>query len=380
MFFVLCYLLFAPCLFAIDMGLVLDQNAAFSSADEGAAFAYKGIAIPRLSGLIGDMGEFYVSAGLNFYSGAQAAVVPELLRTNFNWRSGGLELAAGRMDYSDPLGYIASGLFDGGRASLGTGAGTFSAGAWYTGLLYKKRANIEMTGKEAAANSAFIDYNDFSNTYFAPRRVLAAIDWEHKGFMDRAIARLSLLGQFDMGEEKVHSQYLAGKAVVPFRFFSFALGGCFEVIEANEKAGSAFAAEASVAWRNPAHRVSLEAKFASGESDTAPAFLPVTANAMGQVLRPKPSGISAISVDYAGRLLKTLSIGVTPMYFISTDSQGADGKRLLGGEIFSALYWNPVPDISINFGGGAFLPSLGDVAPNGKNIWRAELNVILSLF
>ena len=361
------------------MGLVLNQIADFSDSGEGAAFVYRGIAIPRVSGLIGNSGEFFVSAGMNVQS-EPWAYVPELLRTGFNWRSGGLELTAGRMDYSDPLGYIASGLFDGGRVSLFTGAGTFSAGAWYTGLSYKKRANIEMTDNEWAANNAALDYQDFFNTYFAPRRVLASLDWEHQGLGNRAVARLSLLGQFDLTDEKLNSQYLTGKATVPFRPFSLNLGGCFELIEFNEKIGSAFAAEASFAWEHPVHRVSLGATYASGESDTAPAFLPVTTNALGQIYKSKPSGISTLYVDYTARLHKKFSVELTPMYFILNDSQVAQGKRLLGGELFAALYWSPVSDISVNLGGGAFLYSLGDVAPDRAAKWRAEINVVLSLF
>ena len=365
-------------LFAIDVGLVLDQTAEFSGAGDDTAFTYTGIAIPRISGLVGDTGEFYVSAGFTYQNEPQG-FVPELLQTDLTLRPGGLALTLGRMSYDDPLGYIASGLFDGARVNFDTDMGSFSAGAWYTGLLYKKRVNIEMTENEYAANNTALDYGDFANSYFAPKRVLAAVDWEHKGLWEKVMARLSLLGQFDLTDEEVNSQYLAGKIMVPFGAFSFDLGGCFELIEANDKTGSAFAAEAAFAWRNPVHYISLGAKYSSGESETLAAFLPLTTNSQGHVLQPKLSGLAMLSLDYTARLHETFSAGLYPAYFLLTDSESA-GKNRLGGEIYAVLYWSPAPDISVNLGGGAFLPSLGNVTPDEKTKLRVELHVVISLF
>jgi len=378
--FVILYLSFisVSSLFAVDVGLVLDQNAEYSGSGDDTAFSYTGIAIPRVTGLLGDTGDFYISAGFS-YKNDPWSVVPELLRTDLSWRSGNMEFTIGRMAYNDPLGYVASGLFDGGRAVFDTDIGSFSAGAWYTGFLYKRRANIEMTENELTANNTALDYGDFANSYFAPRRILAAIDWEHKGLFDMAIVRLSLLGQFDLTQEKLNSQYLAGKATLPYGAFSLDLGGCFELIETNNDIGSAFAAESAFAWRNPAHYLSLGAKYSSGGSDTLAAFLPLTTNTQGRILKPKLSGITMITLDYTARLHETFSIGLYPAYFMLNDSDSA-GKRMLGGEIFAALYWSPAPDISVNLGGGAYLPSLGNFAPDEKSYWRAELNLVLSLF
>jgi len=381
---VICHLLFVSSLFAVDVGLVLDQNAILSGTGGDTAFAYNGIAIPRITGLFGDTGDFYISGGFNYKSDPWS-LVPELLRTDLSWRSGNMEFSIGRMAYDDPLGYIASGLFDGARFSQFTNIGTFSIGAWYTGLLYKERAKIEMTENERIAYKTAIDYNDFSNTYYAPRRFLAAIDWEHKGLFGRAIARLSLLGQFDLTEEKLHSQYLAGKAIIPVETkvsngaFSIDLGGCFELIEANNKIGSAFAAESALAWRNAVHYISFGAKYASGESNTQAAFLPLTTNEQGQILKRKLSNLTVISIDYIARLHETYSIEICPAYYMLNGS-GSKGKSRFGGEISAAFYWSPVPDINVNLGAGAFLPSLGDVAPSDKVSWRVGLNVLLSLF
>jgi hypothetical protein len=373
----ICCLLITNFLYAVDVGVVLEQNAEYSSSGEDTVFAYDGIIIPRVTGLVGDKGDFYVSLGLS-YMNDPWSFVPELLQTDFNWHSGNTGFTVGRMSYDDPLGYIASGLFDGGRVTFDTGMGSFSIGAWYTGLLYKKRANIEMTDNEYTANNTELDYGDFADTYFAPRRVLAAFDWEHNGLWEKAVARLSLLSQFDLTEEKLNSQYFAGKIIIPYKVFSFNLGGCFELIEANDKTGSAFAAEASAEWRNPVHYLSLGAKYASGESDSLTAFLPLTTNTQGNILETKLSGISIFSLDYTARLHETFSAGLYPAYFMLTGSDSEE--KMLGGEIYAALFWSPVPDIGIVFGGGAFMPSLGNVSPDDKAAWRIKLNVVLALF
>jgi len=376
--FIICYLLFANSLFAIDVGIILDQTAEFSDTDGDAAFTYTGIAIPRISGLVGDTGDFYVSAGVTYQNDPQG-VVPELLRTDLTLRPGSVVFTLGRMSYDDPLGYIASGLFDGVRINYENDMGSFSAGAWYTGLLYKKRVNIEMTENEYRANNTALDYGDFANSYFAPKRVLAAFDWEHKGLWEKVMARVSLLGQFDLTDEEVNSQYLAGKIMVPFGAFSFDLGGCFELIEANDKTGSAFALEAAFGWRNPVHYISLGAKYSSGESDNLAAFLPLTTNSQGHVLEPKLSGIAMLSLDYTAKLHETFSAGLYPAYFLLTDSDSA-GKNRLGGEIYAVLYWSPAPDISVNLGGGAYMPSLGNAVPDENIKLRVELHVVISLF
>jgi hypothetical protein len=61
-----CYLLIAPCVWAVDVGAVLDQEAVFSGAGGETGFAYEGILIPRVSGFLGDNAEFLVSFGFNY--------------------------------------------------------------------------------------------------------------------------------------------------------------------------------------------------------------------------------------------------------------------------------------------------------------------------
>ena len=386
-------IIFACCLFTVhrnllsaaDFGLTLDQNAELSGP--GTNFNYNGILVPHISGLLGSGGGLYISAALNWENNPWG-LVPELLRTDFSWRSEKLEFKMGRMSYFDPLNFIAGGLFDGFRFSFDGTAGTFSFGAWYTGLLYKKRANIGMTSAELMNSISTVDYGNFMKSYFAPRRILSAFDWEHQGLGERVMAKFSILGQFDLSGESLHSQYFAGKLSVPAAFMVFDLGGCFELLEAGAdnttSVFTAFAADLGIAWRSPSHRLSLLGRYSSGGNENKMPFLPLTTISQGYVLQPKLSAISLVSLDYVGRLHRVFSLGLSSYYFIrnfwESNSAYSSKDSFLGCEFSGGLYWSPISDISLNFRGGVFLPSLGNAAPNGKNLWRIDLDLVLLLF
>jgi len=380
-FLFICYLLFVICylLPALDLGLTLFQNAGLS--DSG--FRYSGSLVPRVSGLIGENSDFYISAGVEAAYQDGLSFIPELLRTEFSFRSSALAVKVGRMYQSDPLGLIASGLFDGAKVSYESSLGSFYAGAWYTGLLYKKRVNIEMTD------------NDYKNDYLAPKRLLAGVGWEHLSLGGRASASAAVLGQFDFScGEALHSQYIAGKVSLPFKAFSLDLGGGFQLIQQSEKTGTGFVAELGIGFLPPiplSSKLSLLARYASGVNDgNAFAFLPVTTIGQGNILGAKLSGITMIQADYTARLSNTLSAGISSSYFILNDNktytgyplstESSGGGNLLGNEFFAKLLWSPLSDIYVNLGGGIFLPSMGDAAPKADSIWRVELNVILLLY
>jgi len=388
--FILWATLNGTSVWAMDFGLVLDQNAAFSGYSNQSSFDYNGILIPRFSTPLGSSGGLYISAGANFQNDPWS-LVPELLRTDVYWDFDNAELRAGRMAYSDPLGFIANGLFDGARISLDTQAGTFSAGGWYTGFLYKKRANITMTDKELQSSYTDLDYSDFFNTYFAPKRVVAALDWEHPGLAELVRANVSLIGQFDLsGGDTLHSQYAALKFSVPVSAFIFSLGGGLELAEAKgADLGYALAGELGAAWQLPIKldsQLSLLGRFTSGVIDGSSivAFQPVTTVDQGDILQAKISGLSLISLDYLARVCPPFAFGITSTYFIRSDKgtyqgYGSDGY-FLGNEFSGRLLWSPVSDVQVNLGGGVFLPSLGDAAPNADMLWRITLNVTLSLY
>jgi hypothetical protein len=366
--YILLMVLFScPRLWAQDFGLILDQTAGYGGLQGDEKFDYEGTLIPRYSTFLGDNGEFYISAGIKVESlNGTITVIPELLRTELSWHFGIGDFKAGRMYYSAPLPFIAEGLFDGARLSFNTAIGSFSIGAMYTGLLYKKQVNIAMTDNELLSNSAKLDYADFANTYFAPQRVISALGWEYPNLLNIVRVRLALLGQFDLSDEKLNSQYLAMRLTMPVKTLVIDLGGCLETIQKPGDSEIAFAGEMGFNWMLPLFaqsQLSLFGRYSSG------AFKPVTSMTQGEVYKKRLTYLSMISLDYTARFNRYVSAGVSSSFFADS------GGSFLGNELFGKLYWSPASDLWLNLGGGLFFPK-----ENNGNLWRLELNAVLSLY
>jgi hypothetical protein len=385
---------------AFDFGLITNQYAGFYNQDGGEGiFEYKGDILPRFSGLIGDTGEFLISAGFSLgVLNDDFFFVPELLRTEVNFRFGGSSIRAGRIFYSDPIGFIAGGFFDGVQFSHNSSAGIFSAGAWYTGLLYKKTAHITMTDNDIDIYEAELDYNDFADTYFAPARLLASFDWEHPSIAELFSLKAALTGQFDLTDSdvKLHTQYLTVKASLPVKRFLFEIGGSLEALQTaqddDNKFAMALAGDFGLFWTLPSNfhsRLSFTGHIAGGRvDDSIVAFVPVSTKIYSGVFQPKLSALSILALNYTARLDQTIGTGLSASFFVRNDlgtftdypvSKDSEGY-FLGTEIFARIVWSPASDLQFNIGGGAFLPALGDAGPQEQAIWRAELTVVLALY
>ena len=203
------------CLPAADFGLVSDQNVFLEGAS---GIGYQALVIPRFSSFLGENGDLYISAA--FYASlADGAwtVIPELYRTTVSFEFDTVFLRCGRMEYSDPMGIVFSGLFDGVYLALDTAAGTFSTGAWYTGLLYKETARINMTADDLASYHETFSWDDFAHTYFASRRLAFSLGWEHPALEELVRVNAVVLGQIDLNERDtlLHSQYFLARAGIP---------------------------------------------------------------------------------------------------------------------------------------------------------------------
>ncbi|MCL2067047.1 MAG: hypothetical protein FWG99_06245 [Treponema sp.] len=405
-----CYAIFLALLpvlslSAWDWGLLLDQSAGAESVSDDAGpsegFSYSAALIPWYSTPLGDAGKLYLSIGTSVeYENEDAAFVPQLLRTEFSYSMGnGGEIKAGRMLYADPLGFIAGGLFDGLRYSHESGIGTFGAGAWYTGLLYKRSAQITMTGDDLISFNEKFEFENFGDTYFASRRFIAAVDWNNSNITSRPALGLAFIGQFDLNDSDniYHSQYLAARAGVPVNSFIFDLGFCLQLSEITEKDAAqkfraAVAGELGASWLLPTavrDRLTLKGVFSGGtpDDDSAfAAFVPVTTSPQGGVLKAKLSGLSVISLDYTVRPHESFLFSFVYSYFTLSDLgtyQGIPLERdghILGGEFYGSLAWAPFSDLRLNLGGGVFLPSMGNASPKGDPLWRVELGAILVIF
>jgi hypothetical protein len=292
------------------------------------------------------------------------------------------------------LGLIVDGFFDGAHFSYDTGMGAFSAGAFYTGLLYKKRINIKMTGSDQASYSVPFDFADFADTYFASRRAVAALGWEHPALIGPVRARFAAISQLDLNDTdtKLNSHYLAGKISIPVQSYVFDLGGSFQLVESQDSSiKMGFATEVKASWMLPTAfpgRLSLAGCFTSGGTDgNITAFKPIAAKSRGNILSAGISGLSFLSLDYLARFHNTFSAGLNAMYFMRSDlgtyqgypGSGGDG-HLLGGEFFTMLVWSPVSDFQVKAGAGIFLPSLGNVEPKADTAWSIEIGVVFALY
>jgi len=382
---------------------LLDQNGGMSkplggeqitvNKDTEGSSEYYAALIPRLSSSIGENGYLFISAGVKAkIENEKTIIIPELLRTDFTYSFGNGEFKIGRMGYQDPLGFIAVGLFDGVNVSFDAGNGSIGVGAWYTGFLYKERVNILTTYKDGDIHYYALDFSNFKDTYFAPPRVVAAVEYENQGLYERAQFRAALIGQFDISNEetKINSQYAAAKISIPVKSFVYDIGLAAEMVEKQDEIKPAMAGLLGASYMFSQSRLSLSGVYSSGvsDNDSYTAFVPLTIVYQGNVLNAYLSGLSYISLDYLGRLHKTFSIGLNASSFIRTDlgtyaypySSNKSGGYFVGTEFFGCLYWNPVSDIKLNFGAGVFLPQLGNVDPKAAALMRAELNLIITLY
>jgi len=421
---------------AIDFGLIISQNAGIETigADEDSlkeGFSYSTGVNPWLTVPIGknDFGKFYLSAGLtvNFANSREELItiividedegiteteikefmdgtwsfVPELLRTELSLRlTDKMSLSAGRTHYRDPLGFVAGGLFDGAYFSLDLGRpGIFSAGLWYTGLLYKKTTEITMTDEDQIVFNRKLDYSDLANTYFGSRRLLAALDWDIPSLTEWLSLHSAIISQTDLtgNKNRYHSQYLTVKATVPASIFTFNMGACLQLsqlipdkeledTETKIKLGLAGELGASMAF--PAsfqNLLSLNARFSSGtvKDSVFSAFVPVTTQYQGDILEVKLSGISSIDLNYIARLNRYFSFSLGSACYILSDLgtykgyPGINENYFLGAEFSGRLIWAPFSDLIINLGGGMFLP-YSENAEGSRDIkWKINLSVSL---
>jgi hypothetical protein len=177
----------------------------------------------------------------------------------------------------------------------------------------------------------------------------------------------------------------------------FEFGGGIEIAQvrtgSEDELNIALAADAGVSWMPPlplANRFSLTGRYTSGKADSGPlsAFRPITGSRYGNILKTEIPGLSIIGLDYTIRLHEKFSTSLNGSYFIRSDkgtymaypvTVDAQEKHFLGGEFYGRFMWSPVSDLSLNLGGGVFIPYIGNVAPDVDPRWRVELSAVFAL-
>jgi hypothetical protein len=388
---------------ALDFGLALSQTAKTSNETGETAVSYTPVLSPWVQGPLGESFSFYLSGRVGFEYTAEAGggeagwrdplALPELDRTELTWVvSPVLSMTLGRQRYRDVSGLAASGLFDGASASFSALRSRFSAGAYYSGFLYKDTADIVMTGRD---QGEYEKPPALDGSYFASRRVLAAFDWENPGIGPRSSLALGLLAQFDLNGEDdwFHSQYLSARYGLRVTG-SFSLEGtaALGVGESQDNVPVFFAGALGLSWVVPGSwddALVLRGIYSSPSfGDRLISFVPVNSLPQGQVFSPAIGGLSVVKGAYTLRPHRSFSLTAECSYFIRTDTESFEDNRdnlkgegyFLGGECYGTASWTPLPDLSLNLGGGAFSPHLGNAfTPDAEIRWKASLGLILSL-
>jgi hypothetical protein len=398
---------------ALDFGLEMYQSPEFTNTGAGEArlpsgehdsgrVNYTGSYTPWFSSDLGQTAKLHLSVKIStIYKGGEwkpkdsTPILFEVDRSEVSWRpkTSGLPISsihveAGRTPFQDPLGIIASGLFDGLSGGAVLDQVRLSAGAFYTGLLYKETAGIIMTPSDEGT------YND-RDSYFASRRLLFSAAAELPALTPRSSLAVNTLAQFDVNgkDTALHTQYLSAK----YRFLALetlSLTGAAVTGLAENKGGNLsvhFAAIAGTDWEVPgALRDMLqgEIRWSNGAvNKNITAFAPLTNIAQGQVFDPYLSGLMTIKGKYTARFQKNFLASAEGTYFIRTDGEtliGAEypssSARALGGELYGTLSWAPASDLTATVGGGCFFPSMGNVFVSDAPIrWKIMVGLVLSL-
>jgi hypothetical protein len=385
--------------FAADYGAAANQQLDIQDGDH----TYTGSLAPWLSIPLGEQADLYVSAAYRLdYDGEDWLSLPQLYRFALLFRPyPGFSLEAGRLRYQDIRGAVASGLFDGLSLSLRPGGSRLAARLLFTGLLYKKDADILLTGEDWAAYAEKVSYKDggaFYETYFASRRMFGTVSWElpDLGAPGNTLA-FEGIGQVDLNgrENLLHSAYASARFNwVPKTDLALELGGT-AALAAPAGADPAYALSGSgkLNWDPPGgpwDRAALLVRYTSGETGEAlTAFPALTFVAPGYVLQVLPGGLAVVQGSYRAQLYQALSGELGAAYFFRTGDTAARGafgaetahedSPFLGGELRASFMWIPFSDLSFSLDCGLFIPQWGAYFASGTPPpWRISGGLIFS--
>ena len=378
--------------FASDFGMIINGEFEAVNSDENNTSGNV-ILAPWLSLPLGREGDFHFSLGLNAAFEESNLYVPELFRLEFSFKPlSRLSVRAGRFAWQDPSRFIARGRFDGADLLLDLGNVRLGAAALYTGFLYRETAYISISPGDQNDYSGDFDFNDFANTYFAPRRLISCLYGEFPGFpYMRGNLYAGLLAQFDLSgaEEPFHTQYLLLRHSLAYKAFDLILAGAVGLENTDNKgmrAAYAFTLEGGLQLPTALRdRLSLGLRWASGDGPQTAAFFPISWEAQGEVLKPALSGIMILRANYQARFLPSFSAEIGGRYFIRTDSGSfadpwlENDSYLIGAELDSSLFWAPFSDLVFSMTGGIFFPQSGEAMPDNAPLrWALKLGTIFS--
>jgi len=376
--------------FSADFGILFSQII----EAEIDYFAYSPTLTPWLSWEGKNGFSLYLSGHLSFdyykYSGeftdSSWDFEPELSHFALNYINERMSFEAGRIEYTDIMGYAAYGLFDGLRIDAITSFGIISVSAFYTGLLFKETAKIIMTENDILQYLKPWDFDNFDG-YYASRRVLAALR------LDLPVGKTNIfstevLAQFDLNDSdnKLHSQYCEVQYMFyPINMMRITAAALLETMQDGDgDLRASFGALAQVRTEISGGLndwFDFTVKFTSGSIDSAfVPFFSMNYVSQGAVFPISSARLALLEAGYNVKIANALLAGYELHYFIRTFNNFPAAGTLYGGELWTFFTFRPSESIRLTFGAGAFFPRLGNVYPSDTDtIWRLYATLTLAL-
>jgi hypothetical protein len=378
---------------AVDFGLLINAEPAYTDNSEGKIFRSTADYIPWFSASINETTGLYVSVRLGLEDEHKNGewtkdVFFELDRLELNIRPREtVYLTFGRQRYRDSNGMILAGNFDGFHGAFGLGRVRLAGSVFSTAFLRKETAEILMTDRDQD------EYRD-TGRYLGSNRMLAALEGDFPDLTSRTSLTLLALAQFDLndyGDSALHSQYLKALYTIEATdALRFGITGIAGAMESGWNARGNFAAALELDWDIPgklADMLTAELQWGSGAVNRAIGpFIPVSAITRGQVFTPTLSGIMDAHLSYTVRPHRTFSVNTVAGAFLRTDVETFTDKELdpaskdryLGLEFYGQFIWAPQSPLRITAGGGAFFPG-GAFVKDADPRWKINAGLILSL-
>jgi len=365
---------------AVDFGTLV--GIAPSYGDGGLEFS-TGLT-PWLSAPLGGESELYLSASLYLELEDEVwdfGFAPQRFEVVLRPVAGTV-FRAGRLQFADRAGLVASGLYDGVRYQKILGSFNLELGALYGGLQDKNNTTLLLSVADST------DMADDS-VWFAPGRVILSAAASLPGTVTYFA---NALGQFDTrGSSALHSQYLIlgadGTLPEDFDFRASIVAAIVE--ETGLDPAFSVAASADVGWM-PAgglrDRAYLNLRWSTGENGALSSFLSVNAIPQGKIFTPKLAGLTVVRAGYTARFIDTLSADLQSSAFIRSLEGGPSDSGIdplsdsvwLGAEAFASLRWAPLSDVNLSSGMGLFLPGAAFL-PDEPLRYLLSVALVLSL-
>jgi len=309
-------------------------------------------------------------------------LLPEITRFAFSYRNRGFFIEAGRIAYNDMLTLTASGLFDGIYFQTGMSA-KLSAGVFYSGFQYKETAKIIMTDDDI--KNYIKPFNtDNIDDYFASRRLLAAIRLDLPVGLNNNFSA-EILAQFDLNEsnQPFHSQYGAIQIeFYPHNIMRITTAAVFETMQKNNSFNAAFGALGSIRTALPTpinDWLTFTVKFTSSSlNDVFSTFTPLTSISLGNIFPNSIAGVSLAGMEYTARINKSISAEISFNYYMQSYDLTFENTNYFGGETWASLIFQPLEDVRITLGGGAFFHNLGNMESSDAVTWKITAGLTLS--